>query len=262
VRKITVENVSCEFGAGDGHVLAVKDVSLQIAAGEFLAIVGPSGCGKSTLLNMIAGLIRPSTGTVAIDDVEVDHKRVSRGIGYMLARDCLLPWRTAAKNVELSLELLGGSPDDAQEQVTAMLRRMRIDAFAKSYPGQLSQGMRQRVAIARTLVRRPEILLMDEPFGALDAQTRVVIQQEFLSLWRTTSSTVILVTHDLVEAASLAQRIVVFSHRPGTITKEYVVPHSNSGASASGPFDPSRADLYQSLWRDLSEENFERELNV
>ncbi|MFM8842965.1 MAG: ABC transporter ATP-binding protein, partial [Actinomycetota bacterium] len=179
---IKLRDVTLVFAATNGDpVLAVNDVSLDIPPGQFVAIVGPSGCGKTTIMNMLAGIIRPTIGSVKRDDIEVTE--TSLDVGYMLARSALYPWRTARRNVEVPLEIRGLSKSERKKKALELLKLVKLDDFANKFPAQLSQGMRQRVAIARTLAINPQLWLLDEPFSALDAQTRITVQNEFLALW-------------------------------------------------------------------------------
>jgi len=202
--------------AKDGKVVrALWDLDLHIAPGEFVSVVGPSGCGKTTLLTMVAGLDRPRVGTVTVDGEPVTGP--SDKVAYMLARDALLPWRTVRGNVEYGLTIRRIDKAERRRRSTEWLDRVGLRDFADARIVELSQGMRQRVAVARTLALQPSILLMDEPFAALDAQNRLIQQQEFLKLWERIRSTVILVTHDLHEAIMLSDRVVLISRRPGRV---------------------------------------------
>ncbi|MEV6692817.1 ABC transporter ATP-binding protein [Micromonospora sp. NPDC051196] len=202
--------------AKNGRVVrALWDLDLDIAPGEFVSVVGPSGCGKTTLLTMVAGLDRPRVGAVTVDGKPVTGP--SNQVAYMLARDALLPWRTVRGNVEYGLTIRRIDKAERRRRSTEWLDRVGLRDFADARVGELSQGMRQRVAVARTLALQPSILLMDEPFAALDAQNRLIQQQEFLKLWERIRSTVILVTHDLHEAIMLSDRVVLISHRPGQV---------------------------------------------
>jgi len=212
--KIALDSMSLTFVAkGRRAVPAVHELSLDIAPGEFVAVVGPSGCGKSTLMNVISGLMPPTKGVVRIDGNPV--RGIQSNIGYMPSRDALLPWRTAVRNVEYGLEFRGvRKPAELAREGIA---RVGLAGFEDHYPSELSQGMRQRVAIARTFASSPEIMLMDEPFSALDAQTRVRMQDLFLDMWESERMTVVLVTHDATEAIALADRVVVLTDRPARI---------------------------------------------
>ena len=201
---ICVHGVSKRFG----HVAAVTAAELCVERGELLALLGPSGCGKTTLLNMVAALVQPSAGTVSVGGET--PKQARRHLGFMLARDALLPWRTALGNVEYGLELRGIDKRKRREIARTWLKAVHLGDAERLWPWQLSQGMRQRVALARTWALDPDVLLMDEPFAALDVTTRVAVQEEFLRLWqRGERRTVIFVTHDLGEAIALADRVVL-----------------------------------------------------
>lgn len=199
----------------DSEVIALKNVSFQVTAGEFVAIVGPSGCGKSTLLSIIAGLIPVSEGTVLVDGLSPEHS-VNR-IGYMLQKDHLLEWRKIYDNMCLGLEIRGLNDPAHQTSVRQMMETYGLAKFADHYPSSLSGGMRQRAALIRTLALNPDILLLDEPFSALDYLTRLEVGDDIGQIIRKTGKTAILVTHDLSEAISLADRIVVLTNRPGTV---------------------------------------------
>jgi NitT/TauT family transport system ATP-binding protein len=236
--RVSLRGIRHGFVHGDDQVVrAVWDVDLEIASGEFVCLVGPSGCGKTTLLGMIAGLDLPREG-----EVERDGERVvatSPDVAYMLARDALLPWLTAQDNVELGLRARGIEKAERRRRSEEWLRRVHLAEFAQSSILRLSQGMRQRVAIARTLAMTPKCILMDEPFAALDAQTRLLVQQEFIELWERERQTVVFVTHDLSEAILLGDRIVLMSKRPGRIVADIRVdiprprnldfPYANEG---------------------------------
>jgi len=207
------------YARDDTPTPTLLDFDLQIGRGEFIAIVGPSGCGKTTLLNVASGLLVPSAGTVLIDGEPVSG--IQQKVGYMPARDALLPWRTAEGNVEYALEIK--RMGDRQAVARDMLRRVGLAGYERRYIGELSQGMRQRVAIARTFATAPQILLMDEPFSALDAQTRAQMHELFMQMWENDRKAVILVTHDVSEAITLADRVIVLSPRPGTIRLDLAI---------------------------------------
>jgi NitT/TauT family transport system ATP-binding protein len=193
---------------------AMGPTTLSVRRGEFLAIVGPSGCGKSTLLNMVAGTLRPSSGTVLYNGRPVDGP--NSDVGYITQKNYCVPWRTVAGNVRMPLEFRGVKRPEIDERVAFALAQVGLTGFEKAYPKQLSGGMLQRVMIARTLAYGPKVYLMDEPFGSLDAQLRTRMHGTLLELWRQTSATFVFVTHDLQEAITLADRVVVMSRRPGT----------------------------------------------
>ena len=202
---------------------------------------------------MLAGLIKPSIGSVKRHGEEVDGP--SRDIGYMLARSALSPWRTAKQNVELGLEIRGISKQKRSEKALELLTQLRLEDFADAYPSMLSQGMQQRVAIARTLAIDPDLWLLDEPFGALDAQTRHKVQSEFISLWESNpGKTVIFVTHDLEEAVLLADRVIVMTARPGKIKSDTLVPMSRPRDLDALKFDPIFTETEQRIWRELRDE--------
>jgi len=200
-----------------GEVLALKDVDLSIHGGEFLALLGPSGCGKTTLLRILAGLEPASTGRVAIDDTVVEEP--SERVAFVFQSPVLLPWRTILSNVLLPVEVRGWPVEEWRGRARGLLETTGLGEFVDHYPRQLSGGMRQRAAICRALLTDPQILFMDEPFGALDAMTREAMNEELFRIWRGTGKTVVFVTHDMAEAVRLASRIVVMSSRPGRIVR-------------------------------------------
>ncbi len=197
------------------HLKAIADISFIVEAGEFLCIVGPSGCGKSTLLRMLAGLILPDQGQVYLHGKQLDSP--SRSVGLVFQKANLMPWRTVFDNVALPLQVQNIDTNEAAQRVTEALEMVGLKEFVDSYPHQLSGGMAQRVAIARALAHEPEILLLDEPFGALDALTRERLNQELLRLWQVRQETVVMVTHDIREAVFLADRVIVLTQRPGRV---------------------------------------------
>ena len=204
-----------------GEVLAARDVNFSIRQGEVVSIIGPSGCGKSTLLNMGAGLSRPSKGTVKVGGEVVAGP--NKHVAFMLQKDLLMPWRTIAQNVEFGLELRGVKAADRRAVSERLLAQCHLKGFGNHYPNQLSGGMRQRAALARTLAVDPLVLLMDEPFSALDAQTKMILQQDLAQTVKAHGKTVVFITHDLAEGVALSDRILVMSERPGTIVEEIVV---------------------------------------
>jgi NitT/TauT family transport system ATP-binding protein len=204
-----------------GVVVAVEGVSLSIADGEVVSLIGPSGCGKSTLLNMGAGLDPVSSGQVWVDGELVT--RPNRHVAFMLQKDLLLPWRTIVENVELGQEIQSVPGRERRQRALDLLAKCRLSDFVDHYPHQLSGGMRQRAALARTLAVDPSVLLMDEPFSALDAQTKMVLQQDLARTLADTGKTALFITHDLVEAVALSDRVLVMSQRPGRIIEEIVV---------------------------------------
>lgn len=219
---VEVRNLTKTFHGKRGPVTAFEGVTLHVDSGELVCIVGASGCGKSTLLSIIAGLETPTTGEVTLGGFPVRGPGPDRGIVFQSYS--LFPWRTVAENVGFGLELAGMAAPERRKRVAYYLRVMNLEKWADSRPGQLSGGMRQRVAIARSLATEPEVLLLDEPFGALDAHTRGQMQDYLLSVWKQTGTTILMVTHDVEEALFLAQRIYVFSSHPGRVRREVTVP--------------------------------------
>ncbi len=215
--------VSKRFTAPGGRswLTAIERVSLNVRSGEFVAIVGPSGCGKSTILNLVAGLDRPSEGRILLNQVPVEGPNPS--VGFMLQKELLLPWRTIVHNVEFGLEARAISRAERRERALRELQRCRLQDFAASYPYQLSGGMRQRAALARTLAIEPAIVLLDEPFSSLDAQTKLILQKSFAQTIASSAITTLLITHDLMEAVIMSDRILVMSERPGRIIEEIPV---------------------------------------
>jgi NitT/TauT family transport system ATP-binding protein len=212
---VTLSSVSKEFGKGG--VVALQDIDLEIAPGEFVSLIGPSGCGKSTLLRIVGDLIEPTTGDVVVNGKRAHQARLDRDYGIVFQDAVLFDWRTVAKNIGLPLEMMRWSRRKRAERVQEMLELVELTGFGDHHPWQLSGGMQQRVAIARALAFHPPLLLMDEPFGALDEMTRERLNLELLRIWEASGSTVIFVTHSIAEAVFLSTRVVVMSPRPGRI---------------------------------------------
>lgn len=248
----TFEGVSKSFVSKGGVVPALSTVDLRVKKNEFVALIGPSGCGKSTLLNIAAGLTTPTTGIVRYGDAEL--KGINTQVGYMTQGDTLLPWRTALGNVCLPLEIQHVPRAERVDRARSALADIGLTGFEDHLPHQLSGGMRKRVGLARTLVYGADTLLMDEPFGALDAQLRLILQQQVLDLLQSTNKTVVFVTHDLFEAVALADRVVVFSARPGQIQAIEEVPVGRPRNLEAGRFSPSVMETQQRLWSYLSTE--------
>ena len=219
---VELKNVVKTFGGAAGRVQALTDIDLSIGAGEFISLIGPSGCGKSTLLRIVGDLISPTSGDVIVNGKPAHRARLDRDYGMVFQAPILFDWRTVARNVELPLEVIGRSKAEREAKAREMLKLVELGDFAGHHPWQLSGGMQQRVAIARALALDPALLLMDEPFGALDEMTRERMNLELLRIWDRTGTTVIFVTHSIPEAVFLSTRVVVMSARPGRITR--VVP--------------------------------------
>jgi sulfonate transport system ATP-binding protein len=237
--------------------VAVDDVSFDVFDGEFVALVGPSGCGKSTILNMIGGLVTPSAGTVEIDGVRVTGV-APPDVGYVFQKDTVFPWRTVARNIAVGLEYRGVTRDEQARRVREAIALAGLEGFEDAFPATLSGGMRQRVALMRTLVVDPAMLLMDEPFGALDTHTKINLHAELLALWNARRQTVVFVTHDLSEAITLADRVVVMTRRPGRIKMVHDVklPRPRDVIRLRETDDYARE--YRRVWHVLGEEFAER----
>jgi NitT/TauT family transport system ATP-binding protein len=227
--EIACRDVSMTFATSSGPVRALAGVTLQVERGEFVSLIGPSGCGKSTLLRLIADVLQPSGGAIDVRGGPPARARRAREFGFVFQHPGLLPWRTALENVELPLEVGGwGRRHEAPHRPDALLELVGLRGFEGAYPRQLSGGMQQRVSIARALVTGPPILLMDEPFGALDEITRDNLNQELLRIWTATGTTIIFVTHSIPEAVYLSNRILVFSQRPGRVSAEVRIDLPNA----------------------------------
>jgi NitT/TauT family transport system ATP-binding protein len=237
-----------------GYV-ALGGVDFEIAPERFVALVGPSGCGKSTTLALAAGLDRPSSGTVSVRGKPVDG--ITGGIGFLFQRDALLPWKTVRDNVLLPLQLRGIGAAEARGRAAEWIGRVGLRGFEASFPHQLSGGMRKRASLAQTLVYDPEILLMDEPFSALDVQTRNLMEAELLGLWQGSGKTVVFVTHDLEEAIALADEVLVMTAGPGRVKVRYDVPLPRPRDIEHVRFDPRFTELYSKMWNDLRDEVLE-----
>lgn len=232
---LILDGVSHVFGSGSGGVTAVADITIRVERGEFVSIIGRSGCGKTTLFNIVAGLLSPSKGSVILEGEDVTGR--AGLVAYMLQKDLLLPWRTVIENVVLGLELAGVPKKDSYPRALPLLQKYGLGGFEKSFPSQLSGGMRQRVALLRTLLCEREVILLDEPFGALDAQTRISMQEWLLGIWRDFGRTVVLVTHDVDEAIFLSDRVYVLSPRPGRLkaTIDIDLPRPRSRSITTTP---------------------------
>ena len=223
MHQIELRDISLEYDSPENPVTALRDVSFSVEASEFLCVVGQSGCGKTTMLNTVAGFLKPTKGEVLIGGKAVTGRGLDRGMVFQDFAQ-LFPWRTAQRNVEFGLEMKGISKEERAETALRFLRLVNLEKFARSYPHELSGGMQQRVAIARALAYNPAVLLMDEPFAALDALTREEMQRFLVDVWRETRKTVIYVTHNVAEAVYLADRVLVFSPHPGTVKAQVKIP--------------------------------------
>jgi NitT/TauT family transport system ATP-binding protein len=253
---VAMRNVTCSFAASSpssAPYTAIRGVDLDIADGEFVSVVGPTGCGKSTILNVVAGLLQPSSGQVEIFGQPLAG--LNRQAGYLFQADALMPWRTALDNVKAGLEFRGVAASEIDERARDWMRRVGLGGFEQRYPHQLSGGMRKRVALAQTLILDPKIILMDEPFSALDVQTRQLMENELLELWSADKKSVLFITHDLEEAISMSDRVVVLSAGPGTHPiGEFVIdlprPRDVSEIRHTARF----AELYREIWAAMKEE--------
>ena len=250
---LELKNIGYSYHSLHGETVALKNISFGVKEGEFVAIVGPSGCGKSTLLSIIAGLLEPETGTIAVSnpDGSLHYPRV----GYMLQHDHLFEWRTVFKNVILGLEINHMTTGERLEYVESLLKDYDLEKFKDKRPSELSGGMKQRAALIRTLALDPQLLLLDEPFSALDYQTRLMVSADICSLIRKTGKTVILITHDLSEAISLADRVIILSARPAVVKKELPIhltlPDDSPLAARHAP---EFQDYFSLLWEVLTSE--------
>lgn len=240
-----VRGVYHRFVTHQRVVRVLEPVDLDIRHGEFVAIVGPSGCGKSTLLNLMAGLLKPTGGRIELEGRAITG--VGRSIGYVTQADNLFPWRTAYRNVAFPLEVRRVAKKERRDRTLDFMRRVGLSGFERHYPHQLSGGMRQRVNIARALITEPEMVLMDEPFGSLDAVTRGELQGELLGLWHGSRKTIVFVTHDLREAISLADRVIVMTARPGSIKEAVTIPIARPRDVFRIEADPLFRELYLRL---------------
>lgn len=249
---VVVEDVSHVFRPRSGNVEALSDVRFAVKEGTFLGLVGPSGCGKSSLLLIIAGLLRPTAGRVLLYSEPVERPRPDR-VSLIFQEANLLPWKTSVENVEFPLELRGVPRTERRARAMELLLLVGLAGFAGQYPHELSGGMKQRVAIARGLIQNPRVLLMDEPFGALDEQTRMRMGRELLRIWEKTGTTILFVTHSLTEAVFLCDRVVIFSQRPGTVLEELTVDLGRPrtfGIMASERFGMLRDKIWRLIMTD------------
>ncbi len=252
--KLKIDNVYKEYQGRNGKTVALNGVNLDIMENEFICVVGPSGCGKSTLLNIIAGLLEPTSGAAYLDGKQIEGTGVERGVVFQ--QYALFPWRTVLKNVMFGLEMKKTPKADAEKIARKYIEAVGLKGFENSYPKELSGGMKQRVAIARAYAANPEVLLLDEPFGALDAQTRVQLQTELLNTWEQEKKTCFFITHDVDEAIILAQRVIIMSARPGRIKRivNIDIPYPRTQETKS---DARFLELKAEIWNEVYQEFLE-----
>jgi NitT/TauT family transport system ATP-binding protein len=249
--RVELRDVSLRYFTDAGETQALADINLRLGAGEFVSLIGQSGCGKSTLLSLVAGILQPSSGRISVDGAPVTGP--SPRVGYMLQQDYLFEWRTILDNALLGAQIQGRDLKQARERAIHLLHKCGMGAFLQHYPRQLSGGMRQRVALARTLVTEPDVVLLDEPFSALDSQTRLAIADEVVEVLRNEGKSVLLVTHDIGEAIAMTDRVVVLSRRPGRIKSEHRMVFG--GGRRPTPLEararPEFNDYFRTLWDEL-----------
>lgn len=256
---IAADRVAKHFVRDGKETRAIGDVSFTIGKGEFVSILGPSGCGKSSFLNLVSGLDFPTAGTIAFKGKPVEA--VNRDVGYVTQEDTLLPWRSVRDNIALPLELRGLSKQEIARKTDEYIQLVNLKGFEDHFPAQLSGGMRRRVAIARTLVYEPSTILMDEPFGALDAQLRLILQEELLNIWERTKLTVLFVTHDIAEAISLSDRVILLSASPATVHLNETINLPRPRRIVDTHATPEFAHYYKKIW-DLLRSDFRRGTNM
>jgi NitT/TauT family transport system ATP-binding protein len=251
--KVELRSVDLRYFGLEGETEALAGISFSVAAGEFVAIIGQSGCGKSTLLSLISGILMPTGGAVLVDGRPVSGP--SRKVGYMLQQDYLFEWRSILDNAVLGAEIQGADMRAARQRATQLLTRYGLGKFLHYLPRQLSGGMRQRVALARTLCTEPDIVLLDEPFSALDSQTRLALADEVTEILRREAKTVILVTHDIGEAVSMSERVIVLSRRPGRLKSDHLIRFASADGARPTPFAARNAPefngYFNALWQEL-----------
>ncbi len=251
---LEVKNINKKYQSKEGEILALNDVSFDVNDGEFISIIGPSGCGKSTLLSIIAGLESKSSGSISLNGKEMEGS--SPSIGYMLQRDCLLEWRSILSNAMFGLEIKGKTSNSDKEYVEKLLKKYSLYEFKDKYPSELSGGMRQRAALIRTLAIKPKILLLDEAFSALDYQTRIMVTNDIYSILRKEHITAIIVTHDISEAISMSDRVLVLSERPGTVKRIHNIDFEIDGRNPINCREsPKFSTYFNTLWKELKVAN-------
>lgn len=247
---LEVKNISKKYQNKEGEVLALENVNFRVNKGEFVSIIGPSGCGKSTLLSIIAGLEEKTTGDIYIEGKKINE--ISSEIGYMLQRDCLLEWRNILSNTMFGLEVKGNKNEESKKYVEELLKKYNLYDFKDKYPSELSGGMRQRVALIRTLAIKPKILLLDEAFSALDYQTRIMVTNDIYNILKKEKITAIIVTHDISEAISMSDRVLVLSKRPGTIKDIHKIDFEIENRTPLNCREsPKFSKYFNTLWKEL-----------
>ena len=249
---IEFDDVSLAFAGESGTLLAIDRVTLAAARGEITSVVGPSGCGKTTLLRLAAGLLKPSSGRLLYNGREL--RRLNTGVGFVTQDSNLFPWATTLANVEFPLAVRGVSRRQRRERALEWINTVGLAGFENSYPSQLSGGMQKRVSIARTFIYEPDVILLDEPFGALDAQTRMMLHHQLLTLWGKRRMTMLFITHDLVEAITLSDQVVVMSKRPGRVKERYRVPLQRPRNVFEIYLEPGFDAAYGALWKHFKAE--------
>lgn len=241
---LEIKNLSKKYHTKDGEILAIKDINITVNKGEFISLVGSSGCGKSTLLNIIAGLDKESSGSILFNNAKPK-------IGYMFQSDSLFPWLTIYENCLLGLKITKNITQEQEEYVLNLLKKYNLYEFKDKYPTCLSGGMKQRIALIRTLALKPDILLLDEPFNALDYQSRLAISNDVYNIIKKEGQTAIMVTHDISEAVSMSEKVYVLSKRPCTVKKVYTIELENKKDPISNRKDKKFMDYYEKIWKDL-----------
>ncbi|WP_033295691.1 ABC transporter ATP-binding protein [Amycolatopsis jejuensis] len=252
VPKLQAAGLGMTFQRRADTVTVLRGLDFEVHEGEFVSIVGPSGCGKSTILNLAAGLLTPSAGRLAYDGKGVPQPNTR--VGYVTQKDNLLPWRSVRKNISVALEIRKRPRDEIKERTAELVDLVGLQGFENAYPAQLSGGMRKRVTLARTLAYRPDMILADEPFGALDAQLRLVLQEELLRIWQHEKNTIVFITHDITEAIALSDRVLVFSKRPARVKVDCPIDLPRPRDLARVRTDPAFDRLYDRLWTELAED--------
>lgn len=248
---LELKNVNLTYYSKTTETNALKDVDFFVDEGEFIAIVGPSGCGKTTLLSLVSGILKPTSGQIFLNGKEVTD--VNEDVGYMLQRDHLFEWRNIRQNIRLGLEIQKKLTPENNDRIDDLIEKYGLKEFAKSFPHQLSGGMRQRAALIRTLATNPSVLLLDEPFGALDFQTRLNVCDDVYSIIKKEQKTALLVTHDINEAISMADRIIILSKRPATVKNIHVINLGTYSSPLSRRESPDFSKQFEKIWKELND---------